>query len=151
SMEALKAPLGLQMTHVPYRGTGQSVPALLGGHVQVLFSAYPSLVGAVDSKKVKLLAHSGAERWFQAPQVPPIAELIPGDDLATTVGLFARPGVPQPILDKITAEVIAAVQSPEARRQLTAAGIEPIGGDADALRRALDREMKNVTEVVKSA
>jgi hypothetical protein len=52
SMEALKAPLRLEMTHIPYRGTGQSVPALLGGHVQVLFSAYPSLVGAVESKKV---------------------------------------------------------------------------------------------------
>ena len=55
SMEALKASLKLEMTHIPYRGTGQSVPALLGGHVQVLFSAYPSLVGAVESKKVKLL------------------------------------------------------------------------------------------------
>ena len=47
SMEAMKAALGLQMTHVPYRGTGQSVPALLGGHVQVLFSAYPSLAAAI--------------------------------------------------------------------------------------------------------
>ena len=56
SMEGVKAALNLQMTHVPYRGTGQSVPALLGGHVQVLFSAYPSLAGAVESKKVKLLA-----------------------------------------------------------------------------------------------
>ena len=61
SMEALKAPLKLEMTHIPYRGTGQSVPALLGGHVQVLFSAYPSLVGAVESKKVKLLANNGSD------------------------------------------------------------------------------------------
>src|SRR6187402_3525023 len=67
SMEGVKAALNLQMTHVPYRGTGQSVPALLGGHVQVLFSAYPSLVGAVESKKVKLLAHNGSGRSFQAP------------------------------------------------------------------------------------
>ena len=73
SMEALKAPLKLEMTHIPYRGTGQSVPALLGGHVQVLFSAYPSLVGAVESKKVKLLANNGASRWFQAPDVPTIS------------------------------------------------------------------------------
>ena len=48
-MEAMKAALGLNMTHVPYRGTGQSVPALLGGHVQVLFSAYPSLAAAVET------------------------------------------------------------------------------------------------------
>jgi tripartite-type tricarboxylate transporter receptor subunit TctC len=58
SMEALKAALQLNMTHIPYRGTGQSVPALLGGHVQVLFAAYPSLAGAAESKKVKLLAQN---------------------------------------------------------------------------------------------
>ena len=60
SMEAREGGAQSQMTHIPYRGTGQSVPALLGGHVQVLFSAYPSLVGAVESKKVKLLAHNGS-------------------------------------------------------------------------------------------
>ena len=93
SMEGVKAALNLQMTHVPYRGTGQSVPALLGGHVQVLFSAYPSLVGAVESKKVKLLAHNGPGRSFQAPDVPPIADMIPGFDLANIVGLFGKPGL----------------------------------------------------------
>ena len=60
-MEAMKAALGLNMTHIPYRGTGQSVPALFGGHVQALFSAYPSLKGAVESNRVKLLATNGAE------------------------------------------------------------------------------------------
>jgi tripartite-type tricarboxylate transporter receptor subunit TctC len=151
SMEALKAPLKLEMTHIPYRGTGQSVPALLGGHVQVLFSAYPSLVGAVESKKVKLLANNGSGRWFQAPDVPPISEVIPGYDLATIVGLYGRPGLPQPIVDKITAEAIAAVNTPEARKQLTAAGIEPTGGNAGAFEKALKREIDNVTAVVKSA
>src|SRR5882724_4201764 len=61
SMEALKAPLQLNMAHIPFRGTGQSVPALLGGHVQVLFSAYPSLVGAVADKRIRLLATNGAQ------------------------------------------------------------------------------------------
>ena len=75
SMEALKAPLQLKMTHIPYRGTGQSVPALLGGHVQVLFAAYPSLAGAAESKKVKLLAQNGEGRWFQAPDVPAVSEV----------------------------------------------------------------------------
>jgi tripartite-type tricarboxylate transporter receptor subunit TctC len=151
SMEALKASLKLEMTHIPYRGTGQSVPALLGGHVQVLFSAYPSLVGAVESKKVKLLANNGSSRWFQAPDVPTISEVIPGYDLATIVGLYGRPGLPQPIIDKITAEAIAAVNTPEAKKQLTAAGIEPTGGNAGVFEKALKREIDNVTAVVKSA
>ena len=151
SMEAIKSALKLEMTHIPYRGTGQSVPALLGGHVQVLFSAYPSLVGAVESKKVKLLANNGPTRWFQAPDVPPVAEVIPGYDLATIVGIYARPGIPQPILDKIATEATAAVNTPEAKKQLTAAGIEPTGGNAAAFDKALKREIENVTAVVKSA
>ena len=151
SMEAMKAALKLDMTHIPYRGTGQSVPALIGGHVQVLFSAYPSLVGAVESKKVKLLANNGPGRWFQALDVPPVSEVIPGYDLATIVGLFARPGLPRAVTDKITAEAIAAANSPEARKQLTAAGIEPAGAAADELGRALRREIERVTDVVKAA
>jgi hypothetical protein len=67
------------------RGTGQSVPALLGGHVQVLFAAYPSLAGAAESKKVKLLAQNGEGRWFQAPDVPAVSELVSNFDLATIV------------------------------------------------------------------
>src|SRR4051812_26938593 len=151
SMEALKAPLQLKMTHIPYRGTGQSVPALLGGHVQVLFAAYPSLAGAAESRKVKLLAQNGEGRWFQAPDVPAVSEVVSNFDLATIVGLFARPGVPQAVIDKITAEAIAAANSSAAEKQLRAAGIEPAGGDAEALRRALKREIDKVNEVVKNA
>jgi tripartite-type tricarboxylate transporter receptor subunit TctC len=151
SMEALKAALKLQMTHIPYRGTGQSVPALLGGHVQVLFSAYPSLVGAVESKKVRLLAHNGAGRSFQAPDVPPIADIIPGFDLANIVGLFGKPDIPPAVLDKIAAEAIAAIDSPEARRQFAANGIETTGGNAGVFEKALKREIDNVAAVVKSA
>jgi len=151
SMEAFKAALHLNMTHIPYRGTGQSVPALLGGHVPVLFSAYPSLVGAVANKQVKLLAHNGTGRWFQAPEVPPIADVIPGYDLMTIVGLYARPGLPQAVSDKIVAELVAAANSPEAKRQLATAGVEAVGGGPDDFGRALQHEMDNVAKVVKAA
>ena len=118
SMEAIKAALQLKMTHIPYRGTGQSVPALLGGHVQVLFSAYPSLAGAVESKKVKLLAQNGEGRWFQAPDVPRglrgDAELRSGDHRRL---VRARPAFRRRSLDKITAEAIAAANSPAAKKQ----------------------------------
>jgi len=151
SMEALKAPLKLEMTHIPYRGTGQSVPALLGGHVQVLFSAYPSLAGAVESKKVRLLANNSSGRWFQAPEVPPLSEVVPGYDFMTIVGLYARPGIPQPVLDKFIAEVTAAVMTPEAKKQFAASGIEAVGGNAAAFDKALKHEIDNVAAVVKSA
>ena len=151
SMEALKAPLHLEMTHIPYRGTGQSVPALIGGHVPVLFSAYPSLVGAVASKQVKLLATNGAKRSPQAPDVPPIADIIPGYDLSTIVGIFARPGMPQEIVDKLAAEAIAAVDNAGARRQFAASGIEFDNGGPAVFAKALNREIENVAQVVKAA
>jgi tripartite-type tricarboxylate transporter receptor subunit TctC len=143
--------LKLEMTHIPYRGTGQSVPALLGGHVQVLFAAYPSIAGAVEGKTIKLLAQNGEGRWFQAPEVPPVSDIVPNFDLATIVGLYARPGVPQAIVDKITAEAIAAANSPAADKQMRAAGIEPAGGNSAALQKVLTREIEKVNAVVKSA
>ena len=139
------------MTHIPYRGTGQSVPALLGGHVQVLFSAYPSLAGAVESKKVKLLANNGAE-----PLVPGAGRAAgrrgdPGFRSRDHRRDLRAPGMPQAILDKIAAEAIAAANTPEAKKQLAAAGIEPAGGNAAAFGKALKREIDKVNEVVKSA
>ena len=151
SMEALKAALKLEMTHIPYRGTGQSVPALLGGHVQVLFAAYPSIAGAVDGKKIRLLAQNGEGRWYQAPEVPPVSDVVPNFDLATLVGLYARPGIPQAVVDKIIAEVSAAATSPGAEKQMRAAGVEPVGGNAEMLAKALKREIDKVNEVVKNA
>ena len=82
------------MTHVPFKGTSESVPALLGGHVDVAFSAYPSLSGAVGTKNITLLGTNGAKRSAMAPDVPPIAEFIPGFVFAPTIGIYARTGTP---------------------------------------------------------
>ena len=151
SMEAMKAALGLNMTHVPYRGTGQSVPALLGGHVQVIFSAYPSLAAAIADKRVKLLATNGAQPSPQAPGVPPIASVIPGFDLATMVGIFARAGTPLAVLEKIAAEAIAVVRMPETQKQLAAAGIEPVGEGGAAFNKYLAAEAAYVAKLIESA
>ncbi|MBX9827777.1 MAG: tripartite tricarboxylate transporter substrate binding protein [Xanthobacteraceae bacterium] len=151
SMEAMKAALGLDMTHVPYRGTGQSVPALLGGHVPVIFSAYPSLAAAIADKRVKLLATNGAQPSPQAPDVPPLASVIPGFDLATMVGIFARAGTPSAITDKIAAEAIAVVKMPETQKQLAAAGIEPAGEGTAAFRKYLAAEADYVGKLIATA
>jgi tripartite-type tricarboxylate transporter receptor subunit TctC len=151
SMEAMKAALGLNMTHIPYRGTGQSVPALLGGHVQVLFSAYPSLAAAIQDKRIKLLATNGAQASPQAPDVPPLASVIPGYDLATMIGLFARTGTPDAIVRKIAAEAIAAVKMPETQKQLEGAGIEPAGEGPEAFAKYLAAEAAHVGKVIETA
>jgi tripartite-type tricarboxylate transporter receptor subunit TctC len=151
SMESLKASLGLQMTHVPFKGTSESVPALLGGHVDVAFAAYPNLSGAVSTKTVKMLATNSLERSAIAPDVPPIADLIPGFDFAPRVGLYARTGTPPELLAKIAAEVMAIAKDPELAKQFAAAGIEPASAGPAEHMAALKRESDMIAKTVKAA
>jgi tripartite-type tricarboxylate transporter receptor subunit TctC len=151
SMEAIKAALKLEMTHVPFKGTGESVPALLGGHVDVLFSAFPSLSGAIATKKITLLATNGAQRSPQAPDAPPIADYIPGFDFAPVIGLFARAGTPQAIVDKFAAEAVATVKEPEIVKALAVTGVEVAGGGPAEYAASLKAEVARVAETVRIA
>jgi tripartite-type tricarboxylate transporter receptor subunit TctC len=131
AMESLKASLGLFIVHVPYRGTGQSVPALIAGQVPVVFSAYPSLASYVRAGQVKLLAVNSLERSKLAPDVPTIAELaIPGFDFAPTIGVLAPAGTPAEVVNKISTDVAQVVRIPEVVQQMSNLGIEAVGGSA---------------------
>ena len=151
SMESLKASLGLNMTHVPFKGTSESVPALLGGHVDVAFSAYPSLSGAVGTKNIALLATNGAKRSSMAPDVPALAEFIPGFAFAPIIGIYARTGTPPAILQKIASEVAATVKEPEIVKAFEKTGIEPAGGGPKEYAEELKREDERVAKTVKAA
>jgi len=151
SMEAIKAALKLQMTHVPFKGTGESVPALLGGHVDVAFSAYPSLSGAIETRRVILLANNAAQRSSQAPDIPPVADYVPGFDFAPIIGLMARSGTPPAIIRQIAAEAVAVVKEPDMIRQFAVAGIEPVGVGPEEYGRALKDEVARVVDVVRVA
>jgi tripartite-type tricarboxylate transporter receptor subunit TctC len=151
SMEGLKAALGLAMTHVPFKGTGESVPALLGGHVEVLFSAYPSLSGAAGTNRITLIASNGAERSPLAPNVPAIAEIVPGFNFATIVGIYARTGVPSAIVQKIAAEANVIVKEPDVIKQLATVGVETKGGGPAEFDRALKGEAERAGKVIQAA
>jgi tripartite-type tricarboxylate transporter receptor subunit TctC len=151
SMEGLKSALGLDITHVPFRGTGESVPALLGGHVETLFSALPSLSGAAGTNRVKLLASNGVGRSAQAPDLPALSEIIPGFNFSPIVGIYARAGLPQPIMQRIAAEAIAVVKEPEVIKALAVVGVDPVGGGPEEFARALQGEIERVARVVRAA
>lgn len=150
SMEGFKASLQLNMTHVPFKGTGESVPALLGGHVEALFSAYPSLSGAAGTNRIKLLATNGAQRSSQAPNLPAIAEIIPGFNFAPIVGIYARTGIPPATIQKIATEATAIVKEPDVIKQLVTVGVEPTGGGPDEFGRALRGETERVGKVIQA-
>ena len=148
TMEAMKASLGLDMTHVPFKGTGQSVPALIGGQVEVLFSALPSLSGFVKGGQVKLLATNAALRSSQAPNVPAIAELIPGFDFAPIVGVLAATGTPANIVERLSAEIAAIAKTPEVVTLLSNAGIDAIGSSPAEYNRAILGENERLAKAI---
>ena len=151
TMEAVKAELKLDLSHVPFKGTGQSVPALLGGHVEVAFSAYPSLAGAVQSNKVKLLASNGLKRSADAPNVPAISETIPNFDFAPVIGVFARAGTPKAAIDKIAAETAAVLKMPDVIAQLAKVGVEPAAAGPADYAKGIKEEADRVAATVKAA
>jgi len=151
TMEAIKAALNLRMTHVPYKGTGESVPALLGGQVHAVFAAYPTLGHAVDEKRIRLLATNGAAPSPQAPDVPPLANFIPGFDFAPVIGIYARSGTPSAIVQRLASEAGASVLDHDVIGQLKAVGLEPVGGGPEEFDRALKSEIERVAAVVRAA
>lgn len=151
SMEALKAALSLDVTHIPFKGTGQSVPALIGGQVDMLFSALPSLSGFVKSGQVRLIANNAAKRSTQEPDVATISEMIPGYDFAPIVGVLASTGTPQAAIDRISAEMAQVAKQPELVQTLSNAGIEAIGGSAADYGKAIAEENDRLGKAVQAA
>jgi tripartite-type tricarboxylate transporter receptor subunit TctC len=150
-MESMKASLGLEITHIPFKGTGQSVPALVGGQVDMLFSALPSLLGFVKSGQVRLLGNNAAKRSAQEPNVPAIAETIPGFDFAPIIAVFAATGTPAAAIERISNEMAAIAKMPEVVQTLSNAGIEAIGGSAAECHRAVLEEVERLGKAVAQA
>jgi tripartite-type tricarboxylate transporter receptor subunit TctC len=151
SMEALNSALGLRMNHIPYKGSAESIGSLLGGHIDLLFAAYSGLRAAVETKKVNLMATNGGRRSPQAPDVPSVAEFVPGLDLAVIQGVMARVGTPAPIVQKIASEVAAIVREPEVVQQFAIAGIEPAGAGPEDYQAALRNEADRMARIVEAA
>lgn len=151
TMEALKGELGLSITHIPFKGSAAAVPALLAGDVEMVFSAYPSVAGLVKTGQVKLLAVNSRRRWPQEPDVPAIAEKIPGFDFAPIVMLIARAGTPPEAVSRISAEVAKVALQPEAIESLRGIGVNLIGAGPAALAEALQRESMQMANAVKRA
>ena len=148
-MESLKAALNLDMTHVPYKGTGQSVPAVVGGQVPMVFSGYPTLAAHAKDGRVKLLAINSLKRSALAPDVPAIAETISGFDFAPTFGLFAPNGTPRDIIVKIGADVAQVVKLPDIIERMKNLGIDPLGVSGDEWAPMLRADAERYSKAVK--
>ena len=151
TMESMKHVLGLDITHVPYKGTGQSVPALVSGQVEMLFSAYPSLVGFVKDGRVKLIATNSAQRSSLAPNLPAISEVIPGFDFAPIVGILAPAGTPSAIIQKVAAAAQEASKQPDAVAAFNAAGIDVVAAGPQDYAKAIEAENERYAKAIAAA
>jgi tripartite-type tricarboxylate transporter receptor subunit TctC len=148
--EAFKAAYGVDIVHVPFKGMGQAVPALLGGQVAMLFSALPAIEAHVKAGTVKLLAISVLQRSPQAPEVPTIAELgVPGFNFAPEIGLLAPAGTPRAIVSRLSAEVAKAVKTPDVAQRFQKLGIDPVGNTPEAYSAQIRIDYERYGNVVK--
>jgi tripartite-type tricarboxylate transporter receptor subunit TctC len=147
----LNEKLGLDMTHVGYKGSGPQVQALLGGHVPVGFSQIQTGLAHVQAGKLVALAVSGASRWRQLPDVPTLAELGHAEFTATTwFGLVVRADTPSAVMSRITDAAIGAHKEPAVRERLEQMGFDVSGQSGSEFAASLREGEARWAQVVKA-
>ena len=126
SAELLQMMADIRMTHVPYKGAAPMLTDVIGGHIPVGFDNLPSSVAAIQSGKVRALAVTTAQRWPGTPDIPTVAETVPGYEVSGWFGLLAPAGTPPAIVDDLQKAVAAAVAKPEVKKQLLDVGAQPV-------------------------
>jgi tripartite-type tricarboxylate transporter receptor subunit TctC len=150
--ELFKQQTGTDMLHVPYKGSGQAISDVVSGRVQVFITTPPSVMQHVQSGKLKALAIAGKTRHPMMPTVPTTAEAgLPDFTLEAWVGLFAPAGTPPALVTQISNGVKQALDTPEARKQAAAQGIEVRYLDPAALNSLVNTELSYWHNVIKKA
>jgi tripartite-type tricarboxylate transporter receptor subunit TctC len=151
SGELFMAMSGVKMLHVPYRGAAPAITDLLGGRVQVIFDNMPSIIGHIQSGNLRALAVTTAVRSPQLPDVPSIAETVPGYEASALFGMGAPKKTPPEIIEKLNREINAVLAEPEIRKRLIEHGGEPLVGPPDAFGAMIAAETAKWAKVVEFA
>jgi tripartite-type tricarboxylate transporter receptor subunit TctC len=122
---------GVDAVAIAYKGSAPGVTDLLGGNVQYMFNALPSMLGHIQTGKLRALGVTGSKRSTQLPDVPPIKDAVPGYEVTTWYSFVAPAGTPQAVIDRLNHEISAIVESPQMREKLKEQGLE-----ADAMKPA---------------
>lgn len=142
--EAFKAAAGVDLVHVPFKGSSQAITDLIAGHVDMNFDSIPAAAQHVKAGKLRAIAVTAARRASGMPEVPTIAESgYPDYDLTSWWGLFAPAGTPAAVVEKIHRDTLAAMQNAEVREKFAGLSVEPGGGSsrdfADYVRREIEK------------
>jgi tripartite-type tricarboxylate transporter receptor subunit TctC len=147
--ELLKGTVKIQMTHVPYKGGGPSVFALMAGEIQVGFNTAPVAVPQIKGGKIRALAVTSAKRNPALPEVPTVAESgVAGYDMIVWYGAIVPAGTSAAAVNRLNADINKALQLPDVRQRLAALGADPLGGSATEFGHYIKSEIAKYTKVV---
>jgi tripartite-type tricarboxylate transporter receptor subunit TctC len=149
--ELFKRMAGVQMTHVPYRGSGPAINDLIPGRVDVIFDNAPSILPHAKAGSVRALAVTTKDRVKAAPDLPPIADALPGFDVSSWFVMFVPAKTPQDVIAKINADTVAALAYPAVKTRLEELGADPKGSTPAELAAFLQSEMDKWGPVIRDA
>ena len=142
---------GINVAHIPYKGGGPSIQAMLTGEVAYSFLSFASMRGHIQSGKLKAFAVTGSKRMPDIPNVPTMIESgFPGFEVYGWIGIFAPTGTPDPVVARLNRDFVAAVHDPEVMRKFAAAGVEGVGSTPAELDRWVRSEIDKWAKFVKS-
>ena len=152
SGELFKQLAGVQMTHVPYKGSSAALPDVMSGQVNVMFDNAPSVMPQIKGGKLKAIAVTSSMRSPALPNVPTIAEAgLPGYEASSWFGVLAPAGTPKDIVDKLSQTIAKSVQSPEFRERLAAQGAAGVGNTSEQFAAHIKTEIEKWAKVVKAS
>lgn len=152
SVEYLKSQLGLDMVHVPYKGSGPAIVGLLGGEVDFMFDSLSSSLPQIRGGRFRAIAMASAQRSRILPDVPTVAESgVPGFDVSVWYAILAAAGTPTPIVQRLNAEVIRALRAPEAKERIEAAGYDIVGSTPEQADAFIRQEIVRWGKVVRES
>ncbi len=150
--ELFKAMAGVDMVHIPHKGSDGARNSILGGQVQMMFDAVPTMAANARAGKVKALATSGAKRSPVTPDLPTVAEAgVPGYESGIWLGLMAPARTPRPVLEKLNAEVNRIINSAEVKEAWAKQGAFPMGMSIDGFDKFLREEIVKWAKAVKAS
>lgn len=143
---------GVEWVHIPYKGGGPGLIALLSGEVSLYFGNMPTVIRQARDGKLRALAVTGAKRAPAAPDIPTVAESgVPGYEVTAFYGLSAPVKTPRPVLDRLHAEAVRAINAPEVRDKLQRLGADPVANSAEQYATFMQNEIAKWAKVIKAA